>query len=119
MVIKQRQSANGKKIYYRFVWRRQSNDKISAGIFTYTKPKNQVEKNHNKEAIMLLEIKRSELIIEQQSIGTGYIPAHRYKSNFLDFYQDFVKKMPAKGSGIWRQASYILKRLLPRSHCLR
>jgi integrase len=97
MVIEQRQSGNGKKIYYRFVWGRSSNEKISAGIFTYTKPKNQIEKNHNKEALMLLEIKRSQLIIDRQSVGTGYIPAHRYKSNFIDFYEDFVKKNARAG----------------------
>src|SRR5450631_1917163 len=118
MVIEQRQSGNGKKIYYRFVRGRQSNDKISAGIFTFTKPKNQVEKNHNKEALMLLEIKRSQLIIEQQSIGTGYIPAHRYKSNFLDFYQDFVKKNAREGkrhlaTSLVHFKTFIAKKSLP------
>ena len=97
MIIETRQSANGKKTYYRFKWGQASNAKISAGIFTYTQPKNQVEKSHNKEALTLLEIKRSQFTIEQQSIGTGYIPAHRYKSNFLDFYQDFVKKNAREG----------------------
>ena len=97
MIIETRQSANGKKTYYRFKWGNRSSDKISAGIYTYTKPKNQVEKSHNKEALAILEIKRSQMIIDRQAIGTGYIPAHRYKNNFLDYYENFVKKNARDG----------------------
>ncbi|MEO6963998.1 MAG: site-specific integrase [Puia sp.] len=92
MTIEERQSDNGKKTYYRFKWANGPKDKMSAGVFTYTKPRTQIEKNHNKEALTILEIKRSQLVIDRQSIGTGYIPAHRYKSNFIDFFDDFVKK---------------------------
>ncbi len=35
----------------------------STGIFIYAKPKDQVQKNHNKEALALLETKKSQLII--------------------------------------------------------
>lgn len=97
MTIEERPSANGKKIYYRFVWGHGASDKMSAGIFTYAKPKTQVEKNHNKEALVLLEIKRSQLVIDRQAIGTGYIAAHRYKQNFLDFFEGYVKKNVRKG----------------------
>ena len=91
MIIEERQSANGEKTYYRFRWGKASSDRISSGIFTWSKPKTQTERNHNKEALAILEIKRSQLIIDQQAVGTGYIPSHRYKNNFLDFYSDFVK----------------------------
>jgi integrase len=97
MTIEERKSDNGKKIYYRFKWGNRTSDKMSAGIFTFTKPRTQVEKNHNKEALAILEIKRSQLMIDRQAIGTGYIPAHRYKHNFLDFFDDFVKKNARKG----------------------
>ncbi|HEY4154093.1 MAG TPA: site-specific integrase, partial [Puia sp.] len=97
MTIEDRLSANGKKTYYRFVWGRKSSDKMSAGVFTYSKPKTQTEKNHNKEALAILEIKRSRLVLDRQAIGTGYIPAHRYKHNFVDFFEDFVKKNIRKG----------------------
>ncbi len=90
MIIEQRKSANGKKIYYRFKWGQGGMEKMSSGIYTYAKPQTQTEKNHNKEALALLDIKQSQLVLEQQSIGTNYIPAHKYKHNFLDFYQEFV-----------------------------
>jgi len=97
MTIEERQSANGRKTYYRFIWGKSSNQKIASGVFTYTKPKNQIEKNHNKEALAILELKKSQSIIDRQSVGTGFIPTHRYKSNFLDFYEDFVKKNARDG----------------------
>ena len=90
MIIEERLSANAKKIYYRFIWGRGSKDRMSAGMFTYAHPKSQVEKNHNKEVLAMLELKRSQLILDRQSIGMGYIPAHRYKQNFLDFFEEFV-----------------------------
>lgn len=31
------------------------------------------------------------MILDQQSIAAGYIPKHSYKSNFLDYYEEFVK----------------------------
>lgn len=34
---------------------------------------------------------RKEMIPNQQSIAVGYIPKHIYKSNFLDYYSEFVK----------------------------
>jgi hypothetical protein len=73
MTTEERLSANRKKTYYRFIWGHSATEKMSAGIFTYTKPKTQIEKNHYKEAIAILEMKRSQLVIDQQSIGTGYI----------------------------------------------
>ncbi|HEX8278125.1 MAG TPA: hypothetical protein VF540_05495 [Segetibacter sp.] len=38
---------------------RSTGPRRSTGIFTWVKPKNQVEKNHNKEALAILESKRS------------------------------------------------------------
>jgi hypothetical protein len=72
MIIEERQSANGKETYYRFRWGKASSDRLSSGIFTWSKPKTQVEKNHNKEALAILEIKRSQMVIDRQSTGTGY-----------------------------------------------
>jgi hypothetical protein len=42
MIIEERKFANGKKIYYRFVWGRSASDKMSAGIYTWSKPKTPV-----------------------------------------------------------------------------
>ena len=43
-----------------------------------------MEKNHNKEALILVDTKKSEVLLEQQAIGTGFIPSHRFNANFLN-----------------------------------
>ena len=47
---------------------------MATGIFIYISPKDQLEKNHNKEALILLPTRKSELLLEQQAIGTEFIP---------------------------------------------
>jgi hypothetical protein len=79
-------SRNGEKKWYTYEWGKGPGDRKAASIFTYTKPKDQIQKNHNKEAMALLEAKKSQLTIEHQSIGTPYIPTHRFKANFIDYY---------------------------------
>jgi integrase len=60
--------------------------------------KDQIQKNHNKEALKLLEVKKSQLTIEHQAIGSAFIPAHKFKSNFLEYYEEFVKTNSRKGN---------------------
>ncbi len=112
MTIEERKSATGKKTYYCFIWGHAASEKMSAGIFTYTKPKTQIEKNHNKEALAMLEIKKSQLVIDRQSVGTGFMPTHQYKNNFIDFYDDFVEKNVRKGKRHLATVLHISKHLL-------
>jgi integrase len=91
-------SRNGQKKWYYFEWGKGPGDRKAAGIFTYTRPKDQIQKNHNKQALALLETKKSQMIIDQQSIGTPYIPVHRFKNNFLDYYADFVEENTRPGN---------------------
>jgi integrase len=82
--------------YYDFG--RGTGQRPSTGIFIYKNPKNQVEKNHNKEALALIETKKSQLIIEKQAVGSAFIPAHKFKSNFLEYYEEYVKLNKRKGN---------------------
>jgi len=85
MNIIKRLSKNGEKIIFYFDLGRGSNGRHSTGIFIYTKPKDQIQKNHNKESLILLEVKKSQFILEIQSTGSGFIPSHKIKSNFPIF----------------------------------
>ena len=85
-----KKSKRGDKIYYHYDYGRGTGQRPSTGVFTYVNPKTPEEKNHNKEALKILAVKKSNAIIDQQSIGTQYIPNHRFTSNFFDFYADFV-----------------------------
>jgi Phage integrase SAM-like domain len=91
ILITQRFSQKKDKIYYQLAWGKMAGQRISTGIFTYTRPKDILQKNHNKESLATPELKRSKLILERQSIGTGYLPHHKIKANFLDYYEQFVK----------------------------
>lgn len=81
----------GDKIYYYYDLGRGKGQRPATGVFVYAAPKNQIQKNHNKEAIAILETKKSQLIIESQAIGTPFIPQHKFKANFLDYYDDYVQ----------------------------
>src|SRR5688572_33230765 len=86
------------KIYFHYDYGRGKGQRPSTGIFIYAKPKDQIQKNHNKEAQALLEVKKSQLTIEQQAIGSAFIPGHKFKTNFLEYYEEYVKLNTRKGN---------------------
>ncbi len=89
----------GDKIYYSYdLGGRGAGNRIATGVFTYTKPKNQIQKHHNAEAVKLLAVKKSEAILDQQSIGTRFIPRHKFKENFLDYYKEYIRKHSCKNN---------------------
>jgi integrase len=93
-----RKSKHGDKITFYYDLGRGANGRHSTGIFIYTKPKDATQKNHNKEALALLEVKKSQTILDRQSIGTGFIPSHKFKQNFIEYYEDFVKSNAKKAN---------------------
>ena len=80
------------KIFYYYNLGRKKGQRPATGIFIFTNPKSQVEKDHNKEVKKILDVKKSQAIIEMQAIGTPFIPRHKFKENFLDFFDDYVRK---------------------------
>jgi integrase len=117
--ISSKVTRNRQKIWYTFEWGKGPGERKAAGIFTYKKPKDQIQKNHNKEALALLETKKSQMVIDQQSIGTPFIPTHRFKENFLDYYANFVEENKRPGNrhlqGILNQFKLFVRkpRILP------
>ena len=91
VIISSRTSKNKDRKWYYLEWGKAAGQRVATGIFTYTKPKDQIQKNHNKEALAILETKRSQMILDRQSINSGYMPQHKIKTNFLDYYEEFVK----------------------------
>jgi integrase len=98
MNISKRLSKKGDKIIFDYDYGRGAGQRRSTGIFIYAKPKNQTEKNHNKQALALLDVKKSQLTIEQQAIGSAFIPAHKFKANFIEYYEEYVKQNTRKGN---------------------
>ncbi len=92
MNIGQRLSKRGDKVTFYYDYGRGPGQRPSTGIFIYAHPKNQVEKNHNKQAMALLDVKKSQMTIDEQATGTPFIPAHKFKSNFLEYYEEWVEQ---------------------------
>jgi integrase len=93
-----RSNRTGDKYFFYYDFGRSAGMRPTTGVFIYAKPKNQIQKNHNKEALSLLEVKKSELILDRQALGTSFIPTHKLKANFLDFYATYVKNNKRKGN---------------------
>lgn len=98
MNILKRENRTGDKIMFYYDFGRGSGQRPSTGIFIYKKPKDQIQRNHNKEALALIETKKSQVIIEQQAIGSAFIPSHKFKTNFLEYYEEYGKLNARKGN---------------------
>lgn len=98
MNILERENRTGDKIMFYYDFGRGPGQRPSTGIFIYKKPNNQIQKNHNKEALALLETKKSQVIIEQQAIGSAFIPSHKFKINFLEYFEEYAKQNERKGN---------------------
>ena len=92
MNILQRPNRKGDKIFFHFDLGRGKGQRPSTGVFIYTHPKNQIEKRHNKQARALLDVKKSETTIDDQATGSGFIPMHKFKSNFFSYYAEYVEQ---------------------------
>jgi hypothetical protein len=92
--------------------------RAAMGIFTYSNPENQLERNHNKESIAILQNKKARMALERQSIAAEYIPSHKYQPNFKDYYSKFVKKTKQKVTGMWKVVFHTSNRFM-ENHFLR
>ena len=98
MNIGKRKNPKGDKYNYFYDLGRGPGQRPSTGLFTYVKPKTQAEKLHNLETKVLLDVKKGQTIIEMQAVGSEYIPQHKFKANFLDYYEDYVKQNRRKNN---------------------
>lgn len=94
----ERLNTKGDKITFYYDYGRGAGQRPSTGVFIYAKPKTPIEKAHNKEALALLDVKKSEAIIDRQAIGTAYVPKHKFKENFFEYYEDYVKAHKVQGN---------------------
>lgn len=98
VIITRTVAHNKKKIWYSLEWGKSAGQRIATGIFTYNQPKDLMEKSHNKESLAILKMKQSQMILDSQAIGSGYVPIYKLKGNFLDYYADHVKANARTGS---------------------
>lgn len=71
-------------------------------LFLYDKPKNQIEKDHNKETLQLAETIKAQKIIEAQSTAHGFISKVKSKVCFVEYFKTLVDKKDSTGNyGNW------------------
>ena len=112
--ITSKKSRDGEKKWYYFEWGKAASQRKATGIFTHITCKNLVQRNFNKEALALLEIKRSQLILEHQAVGTSYIPSHIFRNNFIDYYAQYVKSNKREGNRHLEGSLENFKKFLPQ-----
>jgi integrase len=61
-------------------------------IYVYDKPRNFLEKEHNKETMILGEAIRAQRILECQSRQHGFVSSSSGKVGFLDYFNQIVQK---------------------------
>jgi len=98
MTIGEKLNRKGDKIFYFYDYGRKPGQRPTTGVFTYVNPKTQEQKNFNKEALKILETKKAQRTIEEQSIGTPIVPAHKFKANFIEYYDIYVEQHKRKGN---------------------
>jgi integrase len=91
MNIWQTLNRNKTKVLFYYDYGRGKGQRPTTGVWIWANPKTQEQKNFNKEALRILEVKKSQATIEKQAIGTPVIPAHKFKENFIDYYEEYIK----------------------------
>jgi hypothetical protein len=90
-IIKKPSRGKGeRKVFYSLSWGRGAGEREATGIYTFVKPKDQTQRNHNLQALTVLEKKQSHMVLDQQSVSVGSVPPHRFKANFLEYHAEFV-----------------------------
>lgn len=83
-------------------------------LYLYSKPKNYLEKEHNKETQLLAETIRAQKILDLQSRKHGFVSSISGKIGFLEYFKLMVeKKCESNGNfGNWESTYKHLKNFL-------
>lgn len=71
--------------------------------FLYNKPKNQTEKQHNKEHLKSAEAVKAQKLLEIQNGTYGFNNTHKLNTNFIDYFKKLTEeRLQSKGNyGNW------------------
>ena len=88
-------SKDGRKKYWYLEYGKAIGERSATGIYSWARPKNEIERSFNKEAMAILETKRADMVLDLQAVGSSHIVTRKLKANFLDYYQEFCNKNPS------------------------
>ncbi len=98
VIISKKESRDETKLWYYFEWGKGAGQRKASKIFTWTKPKDKLEKRFNVEQLIILEHKRAQLILDMNGTANDYISPDKFKTDFLEFYEEFVTSNKRKGN---------------------
>src|SRR4051812_32566438 len=61
-------------------------------LHLYTKPKNYIDKNHNKETLSLAETIKAQRQIDIHNRRFGFLAAKKFEADFIQFFKDECDK---------------------------
>jgi integrase len=78
-------------------------------IYIYDKPKTELEKNHNRETMLLGEFERSTRQLDIQNRRFNFLSDEKRNGNFLDFFTQLAGKRTGTNSYNWKMSVTYLK----------
>ncbi|MCT2561759.1 site-specific integrase [Chryseobacterium herbae] len=73
-------------------------------IYIYSKPKTELEKEHNRETLSLAEHVRSKRQLDVQNKRFDFLSDAKRNGNFLDFFQELADKRSGTNSYNWKMS---------------
>lgn len=92
MNIVPRLSSDGTKTYYTLELGRRKGGRFATGIFTYTQPKDKIQRSYNIQALANLETIKAQTLLDAQTKGRGFVSPAKLKENFFLYFEKYVKK---------------------------
>lgn len=92
MNIVERASTDGTKVFYTLEWGRKPGERVSTGIYTYTRPKNKIQRDYNIQSLSNLETLKAQTLLDLQTRGTNFVSPAKLKENFLRFFEKYLEK---------------------------
>ncbi|SDW41551.1 Site-specific recombinase XerD [Hydrobacter penzbergensis] len=86
-------------------------------LHVYENPKTNIEKDHNKETMLLAESVKAQRILDHQTTGHGFVSSVKGKVGFLDYFKKLAdrKREDSNGNyGNWQSAYEHLKTYIGR-----
>lgn len=73
----------------------------------FDKPKNQIEKDHNKQTLQLTENIRAKRMLDEQSTSHGFISRVKSRMCFIAFFKALVDKKYESIGNHWKLAKHV------------
>ncbi|RIV27493.1 hypothetical protein DYU11_04085 [Fibrisoma montanum] len=96
VALRKKLLSNGKHSLYLDIYTEEGRKYEFLKLYLYKRPKDELEKQHNKETQKTAETIRAKRELAIGAAQNGEAPAYRSKVNFLNFFQQYIKSYTKK-----------------------